>query len=95
MLGGRKQRRDFEQGTHALEFGACARMQPSKAAYSMKAGWQNVLEEAAKELEGFKLNMPPSSCAALAKGPEQSPIGQESEFPVASGGFEYVTAQIA
>ena len=68
-FGGRKQRRHFEQGPHALKFGACAGMQPSKPAHSMKAGWQNVLEEAPKELEGFKLNMPPSSCAALAKGP--------------------------
>jgi hypothetical protein len=70
-------------------------MQPSKPAYSMKAGWQNVLKETPKELEGFKLNMAPGSCAALAKGPEQSPIGQELELAVAGGGLEYVTAQIA
>jgi hypothetical protein len=47
-FGGRKQRRHFEQGPHALKFGACAGMQPSKPAHSMKAGWQNVLEESAE-----------------------------------------------
>ncbi len=61
----------------------------------MKACWQNVLEETSKKLEGFKFDMPPDSCAALAEGPEQSSIGQESELAVAGGGFEYITAQLA
>src|SRR5947209_7168124 len=70
-------------------------MQPPKAAHPMKAWWQNVLEEATKELEGFQLDMLPCSGGTLAKSPAQSPVGQQLELAVAGGGFEYVTAQVA
>src|ERR1035441_6299604 len=89
------QRRDFEQGAHALEPGATARMQPGEAAHAMKAARQHVLEEATEELEGLQVDLSPGAGAAVAKGPAQPPIGQELEWAVAGSGFEHVTAEVA
>jgi hypothetical protein len=69
LLRGGKERRDFEQGMHAFELGAPARMQPAKAAYAMEAARQDVLEEPAEELEGLQVDMPPGAGATVAKGP--------------------------
>jgi hypothetical protein len=61
----------------------------------MKAARQHVLEEAAEELEGLKVDMSPGAGATVAKGPAQASIGQELELAVAGGGFEHVTAEVA
>jgi len=51
-------------------------MQPSEAAHSMKACWQNVLKKTAEELERFQFDSLPGSGATLAKRPLQAPVGQ-------------------
>src|ERR1019366_8706939 len=60
----------------------------------MKAARQHVLEEAAEELKGLKVDLSPGAGATVAKGPAQPAIGQELELAVAGGGFEHVTAEV-
>src|ERR1035438_8391993 len=61
----------------------------------MKAARQHVLEEAAEELKGLKVDLSPGAGATVAKGPAQPSIGQELELAVSGGGFEHVTAEVA
>ena len=56
---------------------------------------QDVLEEAAEELEGFEVDVLPGAGAAVAEGPAQPSIGQELEWAIAGGGFEHVAAEVA
>ena len=69
LFGCGEQRLLAEQGPDAVEFGACPRMQPPKAAHAMKALRQHVLKETAKKLEGFVVDLLPGSRATLAKRP--------------------------
>ncbi len=92
MLVGGKAGRDFEEGAHAVEFGAPARVQPAEATHAMEAAGEHVLEEAAEELEGFQVNMAPGAGGAVAEGPAQAATGQELELAVAGGGLEHVLA---
>ena len=95
LLSSGKERRDFEQGAHALELGPPARMQPPEAADAMEAAGQDVLKETAEELEGLEVDVLPGAGATVAKGPAQSSIGQELELAVAGGGFEHVATEVA
>ena len=79
LLSGGKERRDFEQGAHAFELGASARMQPAKAAHAMEAAGQDVLEEATEELEGLQVDGLPGAGAAVAKGPAQRGVSAGSD----------------
>ena len=48
----------------------------------MVVGREDVLEEAAEELEGRQFDVPPGPRAAVAKGPAQASIGQELELAI-------------
>jgi hypothetical protein len=61
----------------------------------VEAGGQDVLEEAADELEGFQFDMSPGTGAAVAKRPAQPPVRQELELAVAGGGLEHIAAEVA
>ena len=69
-------------------------MQPPKAAHAMEAGGQDMLEEAAEELEGLQVNMLPGAGAAVSKRPAQPSLGQELDLAVAGSRLEHVAAQV-
>ena len=69
-------------------------MQPAKTPHPVKARRQHVLQEAAQELEGLQIDMPPLAGGAVTVRPAQLPIGQPCERPIAGGGLEDVAAQV-
>ena len=95
LFGGGELGWSLEQGADAVELDALGGMEPAEAADAMETERQDMLEEAADELEGLEVDMTPGAGAAVAERPTQSALGQELELPVAGGGFEDVTAQVA
>jgi hypothetical protein len=69
-------------------------VQPTEAADAVEVGGQDVLEEAAKELEGMEVDVPPGASAALTERPAEPAIGQALEWAVAGGGLEDVAAEV-
>jgi hypothetical protein len=84
----------LEQGADAFKLGAGGGVEPAEAADAVEVGRQDVLEEAAEELEGVEVNVAPGAGGAVAEGPAQAAIGQELEGAVAGGGLEDVAAEV-
>jgi hypothetical protein len=80
-----------EQGADTVEGASAGRMPPAEATDAMEARGQDVLEEAAEELEGFQIDVGPLAGGAAAIRPTQSAVGQEGQAPIAGGGLEDVT----
>ena len=85
----------LEQGAHAVELGPRGRMQPAEATDAMKAGRQDVLEEAPDQFVGLQVDVLAAARGALPLPPPYASVGEQREIAVAGGGFEHVAAQIA
>ena len=94
-----------EESPDAVELGAGGGRKPAEAADAMKAGGQDVLEEATDEFVGLQVEVLPATRSALPIAPahpatclpkpRRRQVGEQREVAVAGGGLEDVAAQIA
>jgi len=93
-----------KQGADAVELDAGSGVKPAEAADAMKAGGQDVLEEAADQLEGFQVQVlftargavavTPAHPATCLPKPRRRQVGEQREVAVAGSGLEDVAVQI-
>ena len=70
-------------------------MEPAERANAGEAAGQDMLQEAAEELEGLEPDGGEAARFAFAVAPHQFPVGQDGEGSVGGGGFEDVAGEVA
>jgi len=64
-----------EQGADAVEGASAGWVEPAEAADAMEARGQDVLEEAAEELERLQIDMGPAAGGTVTIRPAQAAVG--------------------
>jgi hypothetical protein len=94
-LGGSEEGYLVEQGADAVEADFGGGMEVAEGAGAGEVGWQDMLEEAAHELQGLQRQGCEFAGFAVAVDPLEFALGQESEEAIGGGGLEDVTGEIA